>query len=91
MAGETTVTQNRIDSILSRSKVDVVKLGQKTTVMCVTLPNGFEVVASSACVNPANYNEMKGIEICRDIIVKKLWELEGYLLQVKLDEANDHA
>ena len=45
------------------------------------MPNGFVITESSACVDPDNYNEDRGIDICLDKIVDKIWELEGYLLQ----------
>lgn len=62
-------------------KEEYTKLGEKTTVGCFTLSNGFEVVTSSACVNPNEYNEDIGKEICKQKAIDKVWELEGYILQ----------
>ena len=49
-------------------------------VRCV-LVNGFEIVESSACVDPLNYNERMGTEICMEKIKDKIWYLLGFLLQ----------
>lgn len=51
-----------------------------------TLPNGFVIVESSSCVDPANFDMKVGEEICMDRLVNKIWELEGYKLQSKLTE-----
>lgn len=59
------------------------KLGEKTTCVTATLPSGFEIVATSACVDPANYDEALGRKLCINKIEDKLWELEGYRLQVE--------
>ena len=48
------------------------------------LPNGFVLTESSACVDPANYDEKLGYEICIKKLTERVWELEGYLLQNEL-------
>jgi len=80
------IFQEQITDIISRSKIDSVKLGAKTTVVHATLPSGFEIVETSSCVDPANYDHEKGTEICLKRIESKIWELEGYLLQARKDE-----
>lgn len=57
------------------------KLGTKTTIVLLTLKNGFEVVGKSGCVNPANYNHEIGVKIARERAIDQLWFLEGYTLQ----------
>lgn len=76
-----TVTQEQITSILENSQIKVMSINDKTTIVICTLPNGFVFVESSSCVDPANYNEEIGHEICINRIANKLWELEGYMLQ----------
>jgi hypothetical protein len=76
-----TVTKEKVEEILAGSSLDIVKLGDKTTVVAATLPNGFVVVASSSCVDPENYDENIGVSICKKRIIDKIWELEGYVLQ----------
>jgi hypothetical protein len=62
----------------------------KTTVGHFTLVNGFEIVTSSACVDPANYDHEIGCNLCRNHAIDKIWELEGYLLQQKRYEVNNN-
>ncbi|QNM12767.1 MULTISPECIES: Gp49 family protein [Bacillota] len=56
-------------------------LGDRTTLVRCVLVNGFEIVESSACVDPLNYNERMGTEICMEKIKDKIWYLLGFLLQ----------
>lgn len=81
---EIRITQEGVDALISESVVDVLKLGEKTTVVSVTLPSGFEIVESSSCVDPANYDQEVGRRICLDRIRSRLWELEGYRLQCSI-------
>jgi hypothetical protein len=57
------------------------KMGSKTTVCLLTLKNGFEVIGTSACVDPSNFDMEIGKKIAYDNAIEKVWELEGYLLQ----------
>ena len=57
------------------------EVGDKVTVVRATLRNGFELVESSACVSPENYDEKMGAEICMEKIKDKVWFLLGFLLQ----------
>lgn len=56
-------------------------MGEKTTVVRAVLRNGFEIVESSSCVSPENYDEELGAEICLEKIRDKVWFLLGFLLQ----------
>lgn len=56
-------------------------MGECTTVVRCVLRNGFEIVESSSCVDPKNYSEKMGTEICMERIRDKIWELLGFLLQ----------
>lgn len=79
-----TVTQSVIDELLESCDIAVTTAFDKCTIVACKLPNGFVIVESSSCVDPANYDEDMGVDICMKNIEKKLWELEGYLLQNKL-------
>lgn len=81
-----TVTQEDINDILERTHWTVEEFHGKCTVVVAKLPNGFILTESSACVDPANYDVKIGIEICKDRIVNKIWELEGYRLQCTISE-----
>lgn len=55
--------------------------GSKTTVCCLTLRNGFQVVGSSACVDPRNFNEAVGRDLSYQAARNQVGLLEAYLLQ----------
>lgn len=76
-----TVTQEQVTRIMEASEFDVKTIYGKVTVVTAKLPNGFTIVESSACVDPANYDEKIGVEICKKRIENEVWQLEGYLLQ----------
>ncbi|MBO1625605.1 hypothetical protein COE15_21590 [Bacillus cereus] len=81
---ENTVTQQDIDNILEKTKWTVEEFHGKCTVVVAKLPNGFILTESSSCTNPADYDVNIGIECCKERIVNKIWELEGYRLQCEL-------
>lgn len=80
------ITREQVEKIVNASIFTDVKMGEKTTVLHARLPNGFEIVESSACVDPANYSHTMGVEICMDRIVNRVWQLEGYRLQCILSK-----
>ncbi|MGN0449538.1 MAG: Gp49 family protein [Ruminococcus sp.] len=61
----------------------------KVTVVNCKLPNGFVITVASGAVDPANYDEEIGKEICLSRIENKLWELEGYALAKKIYESEE--
>ena len=75
------ITEEYIDEIMENSEFDVHTVFNKCTVVSCRLPNGFVITEYAACVSPENYNEDMGIEICRERIKNKVWELEAYRLQ----------
>ena len=58
--------------------------GKPTTYVVVRMKNGFTLRESTTCVDPANYNEEIGKEICLRKIEDKVWFLLGYQLQEEL-------
>lgn len=81
---ENKVTSLTIESIMEATDFHEYHHNNKVTIVVATLPNGFTIVESSACVDPANYDAHIGASICKKRIENKLWELEGYLLQEQL-------
>lgn len=79
-----TITKEQVVAILAQSEVQVRTEFGKLTVVTVKLPNGFTIVESSGCVDPANYDEELGMEICMKRIEDRIWYLEGYRLQCEL-------
>jgi len=64
-------------------------LGECTTVVRCVLRNGFTIVESSSCVDPKNYSEEMGRDICIGKIRDKIWELLGFLLQTAVNGVNN--
>jgi hypothetical protein len=58
--------------------------GKPCTYVTVRMKNGFTLRESTTCVDPANYDEEIGKEICLKKIEDKVWFLLGYALQEKL-------
>lgn len=54
------------------------------TYVTVRMKNGFTLRESTTCVDPANYNEEIGKQICLEKIEDKIWFLLGYALQDKV-------
>ena len=75
---EISVSQKMVDEFIAYDEVKT--MGDATTVVRCVLRNGFVIVESSSCVDPANYSEEMGAEICRERIKNKIWELLGFLL-----------
>lgn len=73
------ISQEMVDGFIK--EIHTTTLGEKTTCVRAVLVNGFEIVESSACVDPANYDEKMGSEICLEKIKDKIWFLLGFLLQ----------
>jgi hypothetical protein len=73
------VTQEMVDDFIDR--LEVSRVGEKNTVVRGICRNGFELVESSSCVDPANYDEEIGKKICLERIKNKIWHLLGFLVQ----------
>lgn len=58
--------------------------GKPTTYVTVKMKNGFTIRESTTCVDPENYNEEIGKNVCLKRIEDKIWFLLGYALQEKL-------
>ena len=56
------------------------------TVVTVRMRNGFTLRESTTCVDPKNYDERIGVEICLKRIEEKIWWLLGYELQNGLSD-----
>ena len=54
------------------------------TVCALTLSNGFQVVGTSACASPENFDAEIGRKVSYGKARDQIWPLEGYLLKEKL-------
>lgn len=80
------ITVTREDVLANMQDVivkTVVEFDKPCTYVTVRMKNGFTLRESTTCVDPANYNEEIGKEICLQKIEDKVWFLLGYALQDK--------
>lgn len=73
-----------VENMISQVEVSTITppgTKSKTTLVQCVLVNGFVITESSACVDPANYSEKIGAEICMGKIKDKIWFLMGFLMQ----------
>ena len=77
------ISEEMVDSFSQNWRTDTV--GDKTTVVQAVLRNGFVLVEASSCVNPENYDERIGQEICMNKIKDKVWLLLGFLRQTAVN------
>jgi len=84
MNSDVTVTREEVlanmEDVLVRTLVD---FGKPCTYVTVRMKNGFTLRESTTCVDPANYDEEIGKQICLKRIEDKIWFLLGYALQEK--------
>lgn len=82
---KTTVTiedvKRNMQDVLCETRTE---FGKPTTYVTVMMRNGFTLRESTTCVDPANYSEEIGKEICLKRIEEKIWFLLGYQLQEEL-------
>lgn len=80
-----TVTQEEVNRNMQDVLVRTVEeFGKPTTYVTVRMENGFTLRESTTCVDPSNYDENIGKEVCLKRIEDKIWFLLGYTLQSKL-------
>lgn len=79
---KSTITESDVTFIIDSA--EYLKLGEKTTVCFMKLKNGFEIVGSSSCVDPENYDDEVGAKYAFEQARNKVWELLGFELQSKL-------
>ena len=58
--------------------------GTQTTVCCLVLQNGFTALGSSACVDPAEYDEGIGRTVARKKAEDEVWKVLGFRLAERL-------
>lgn len=84
METKITVTQKEVNDNMRDVLVRTVEeFGKPCTYVTVRMKNGFTLRESTTCVDPSNYSEEIGKEICLKRIENKVWFLLGYALQEK--------
>lgn len=61
--------------------VEVMTVGEKTTVVNAHTLTGFDTVRHSSCVDPKNYSEELGKQYAMEEVVSSLWGHLGFVLQ----------
>lgn len=72
------IPESAIDEIIEASTVHVYDEFDCCTVVTMQLPNGFVLVESSGCIDPAAYDRDLGVHLCVEALKRKIWQLEGY-------------
>ena len=55
------IPEKYIDELIEKSDVDVFET-HTTTIVALTLPNGYTIVDSSGCIDPKEYDKELGIK-----------------------------
>ena len=63
------------------TNVEVMTVGEKTTIVNVHTLTGFDTVRHSSCVDPKNYSEELGKQYAMEEVVNDLWAHLGFVLQ----------
>lgn len=63
------------------TNVEVMTVGEKTTVVNAHTLTGFDMVRHSSCVDPKNYNEELGKQYALEVVTDDLWGHLGFVLQ----------
>lgn len=61
--------------------VDVITVGDKTTVVNAHTITGFDTIAHSSCVDPKNYSKELGKQYAMEEVINSLWAHLGFVLQ----------
>lgn len=72
------IPESAIDEIIESSPVHVYDEFGCCTVVTMQLPNGYVLVESSGCIDPAEYDRDLGVHHCVEALKRKIWQLEGY-------------
>lgn len=62
-----------------KSQESASRVGEKTTVVCLQMHNGYEVIGSSSCVNPDDYDFKIGTFYATKDALRKIKEIVGYM------------
>ena len=84
-----TVTLEQIEAKIVREDYIQELNGGTLTICVLTLANGFDVVGTSGCADPARFDAELGRKYAREDAIKKIWPLEGYLLRERMWQAGE--
>lgn len=61
--------------------VEVMTMGEKTTIVNAHTLTGFDTIRHSSCVDPKNYSEELGKQYAMEEVINSLWGHLGFVLQ----------
>jgi hypothetical protein len=74
-----TVTLSDITAKVKKTTYTI--LPDTTTTVCqLHMENGYVILGTSACVDPAKFSQATGEKFAYEDAINKAWPLEGYLL-----------
>lgn len=76
--GSNCVPAQYVKELMESAKFQSYTFFGNTTVLAAHFPNGFTIVESSGCIDPANYDLKVGKELCMGKIEDRLWQLLGW-------------
>lgn len=83
----TAVSLNDIQNKVKKTVYTI--LPDTTTTVCqLFMENGYVIMGTSACVDPANFNKAIGEKFAYEDAINKAWPLEGYLLAEEIFQRN---
>ncbi len=74
-----------IDILLEKSTIKIESINNKVVIVVVRLEGGFVLIETNSFLDTDNFDEEIGVANCMDKIRKRLWELETYRLQYKIE------
>jgi len=74
-----TISKEEIKNMIHKTQTTV--MSDKTTIVHVTLINGFTLTEENSCIDPVNYDEQISVDLCMDKITDKIQFLLEFLLQ----------
>jgi hypothetical protein len=80
------LTPELIESVIQSESYTILPSG-KSMICELILRNGYSIRGESSVVSKENFDEEIGRKVAREDAKRKIWQLEGYLLQQKLWEA----
>lgn len=80
------------------TNVEVMTVGEKTTIVNAHTLTGFDTVRHSSCVDPKNYSKELGKQYAMEEVVNSLWDILdlffnglNMVLMLNLKKMNNHA
>jgi len=71
-------TEYNAEALISQSQLDVHTPHEKTLILTAKLPNGYEVTVSSSTVDPVDFDDDVGMDVCMEKLKDKVIDLLAF-------------